>query len=133
MSPLGIKTLQCSAVLLLPLSLPGWWGSQVCGDVEISQVESAMQSIYARKELPPGWIACVSNSRPESSQPCLLARLTVPLDRLLPPCMQWPSCKYNRPKNKNGCTRVVLRGVNAGTAYGDGPHPQGNESGPKTQ
>ncbi len=63
-----------------------------------------------------------------SSRPLWRAMLTQLVEKLLPPCMPWRSCRSTRPKRSRNCTRVVRPRGYAGTAYSDGPRPMGDES-----
>ncbi len=53
--------------------------------------------------LPPSGRVALPESDPE-----LTAML---LDRPLPPCTPWPSCRSTRPRRWNSCTRVMLTQV----------------------
>ncbi len=79
-------------------------GGAAQGYVEVPPVERAI----AMQLCPQGAAAWRGNPRLPSRACKFSSALTVLLDRPLPPCTPWPSCRSTRPRRWNSCTRVML-------------------------
>ncbi len=82
-------------------------GGAAKGYVELPPVERSVAMQLLQRPLPLGGVIRVSPPEHVSSHPLWRTRLTQLVEKPLPPCMPWRSCRSTRPKRSRNCTRVV--------------------------